>query len=220
MTGTGSSRTQEPFEFHRSDHIGILDIPVGVKRARIEGLEAGGENHRPYVQIQDLFFLIVIDGICRTDLGANSALLAMSQLTAILRIDGVGGRDGLSVVLENGLAFAESRIVGVDHHCGALFGTCTTGDAFIEIYIARFLEDFYLKISFFTADAFQLRIGEKVDVEVPADLDQLWRKDSHCAFIGGKRFVQLRHASADGRAFFQEMHIISRIGQVQGRLHA
>ncbi len=66
-----------------------------------------------------------------------------------------------------------------------------------------------MKIALFTAEAFQLGICEKVDVKVPADLDQLGGDDSHGAFVGGKSFIQLGHAAANGRTFFQKMHVIT-----------
>jgi hypothetical protein len=54
---------------------------------------------------------------------------------------------------------------------------------------------------------------------MPADLDQFRRNDSHGTIIGGKRLIQLSHAPAYGRAFFQEIDVISRISQVERGLH-
>ena len=55
---------------------------------------------------------------------------------------------------------------------------------------------------------------------MPADLDQFWRDDSHGTVIGGKSLIQLGHAPADGRAFFQEIDVISRISQIYCGLHS
>jgi hypothetical protein len=69
--------------------------------------------------------------------------------------------------------------------------------------------DFYLKAAFLAFDAVNLRIGEQVDVEMPADLDQLGGNDSHRAFVCGEGLVQLGHASADCRTFFEQVDEIS-----------
>ncbi|MCX5892332.1 MAG: hypothetical protein NTW80_05045, partial [Deltaproteobacteria bacterium] len=39
--------------------------------------------------------------------------------------------------------------------------------------------------------------GVQLDVDVPADLDQLGRNNSHGAIVGGKGLVDLRHGAAD-----------------------
>ena len=44
---------------------------------------------------------------------------------------------------------------------------------------------------------------------MPADLDQLGRNDSHRAFVGREGLVQLGHASADCRTFFEQVDEIS-----------
>ena len=53
-----------------------------------------------------------------------------------------------------------------------------------------------------------------------ADLDQFGRDNTHCAIIGGKSLVQLRHQPTDGRRSFYQVNIVSGIGSVQSRLHA
>ena len=60
----------------------------------------------------------------------------------------------------------------------------------------------------------------ELDIDIPADLDQFRRDNSHGAVVGGKGLVQLRHGPANGRRLLHEMHIKARISQVQGSLHA
>jgi hypothetical protein len=97
----------------------------------------------------------------------------MAQLTAVGRIDGVGGRNGLRIILVNGFAMAQTRIVVVQNDGRAFFRTCAARDAFIGIHIARLLADLDLETAFFAADIFQLGVCQKVDIKMPADLDQL-----------------------------------------------
>jgi hypothetical protein len=64
------------------------------------------------------------------------------------------------------------------------------------------LEDFNFKVPGSPVNGCELREGKKFNVEMPVDLDQFRREDSHGTVVGGKSFVQLGHGPADGRAFF------------------
>ena len=55
------------------------------------------------------------------------------------------------------------------------------------------------KIARFPFQIDEFRIGEQFNVEMPADLDQFGRNDSHGTVIGGKGLIQLGHESAYGR---------------------
>jgi hypothetical protein len=50
----------------------------------------------------------------------------------------------------------------------------------------------------FPGEFVKITIGDKLYVQMPADLDQFGRDDSHGTVIGGKRFIQLRHQAANG----------------------
>jgi hypothetical protein len=82
------------------------------------------------------------------------------------------------------------------------------------------LEDLRLEMALFPFKALNLGVGQEIDVQVPADLDQLGGNDSHGAFIGGEGFVQLGHSASDGGALLQQVHIVAGIGQVQSGLNA
>jgi len=68
-------------------------------------------------------------------------------------------------------------------------------------------DDFDLKVSLLAANAVYFGEGDEVDVDVPADLDQLGRDDSHSALIGGKGLVELGHDATDTRGPFYQVHI-------------
>jgi len=102
----------------------------------------------------------------------------------------------------------------------AFFGTESTGNTFRRIHIPGILKDLYLKVSFLSGDALHLTEGQKLNIEMPADLDQFGRKDSHGAIIGGKGLVQLRHDATDGRRSLHQIDIVPGVGQVQSRLHS
>ena len=47
----------------------------------------------------------------------------------------------------------------------------------------------YLKISILSVNVLNICAGMKLDINVPADLDQFGRDDSHGAVIGGEGLV-------------------------------
>jgi hypothetical protein len=76
------------------------------------------------------------------------------------------------------------------------------------------------KVSGFAFECLDFRIGDDVDVEMPADLDQFRRDNSHGTIIGRKGLIQLRHQPSDARGPIHQMDIVACIGQIQSRLHA
>jgi hypothetical protein len=85
----------------------------------------------------------------------------------------------------------------LDH--GAVFNTRTAACTKIHVDGSGAFSDFDFKITRFTSDGFEIRVGDKLDVQMPADLDQYRRDNSHRAVIGGECLVKLRHHAANGR---------------------
>jgi len=71
-----------------------------------------------------------------------------------------------------------------------------------HINASRTLLDFHFKIARGPFHRFQIRIGDQFNIQMPADLDQFGRNDSHGAIVGGKGFVQLGHGAPNGWALF------------------
>jgi hypothetical protein len=80
-------------------------------------------------------------------------------------------------------------------------------------------EDFHVEVAFLSLNGCDLGQGQKLNVQVPADLDQLGSEDSHGAVVGGKGLVQLRHGAAYGCGSLHEVNEKTGIGHVQRRLH-
>ena len=91
----------------------------------------------------------------------------------------------------DGLAFGQAAVIGVGDLFGAFFGTLAAGDAFVHIHEPRVLSQADLKISRFAGNAAHLGKRQQFDIDIPADLDQLGRDNSHGAVIGGECFIQL-----------------------------
>ena len=102
---------------------------------------------------------------------------------------------------------------------GADFQAGPASRALGVIDVAGFLLQGGREMTRFPGNVFKFGQGKKLDIRVPADLDQLGGDNSHGTIIGGKGFVDLRHGAADGRAFFHQVDEIAGIGQIQGGLH-
>jgi hypothetical protein len=81
------------------------------------------------------------------------------------------------------------------------------------------LGDIHGKISFLSGDTGDLGKGKKLYIDVPADLDQFRRNNSHGTVIGGKRLIQLRHHPTDGACLLYQINIETGIREIKGRLH-
>jgi hypothetical protein len=74
--------------------------------------------------------------------------------------------------------------------------------AAVHVNASSALLDFYFKIPRGPFHRFQIRIGDEFNVQMPADLDQFGRDDSHGAVVGGEGLVQLGHGPPDRWALF------------------
>ena len=134
--------------------------------------------------------------------------------------DGKGPGDGLGVFFIDGFSDGKAPVLLVRDFNGTDFGAFAAAGAFGKIYKPGFLADFGLEMARFAVQGENFRSGFELNVQVPADLDQFGRDDSHGAVVGGKGLVQLGHEAPDGRGLFYQVHIISGIGEINRRLHA
>ena len=89
------------------------------------------------------------------------------------------------------------------------FDATAAPGAAVQIDASGTLLDFHFKIACGPLHRFQIRIGDQFNVQMPADLDQFGRDDSHGAVVGGKGLVQLGHGTPDGWALFQKVDVIT-----------
>ncbi len=113
--------------------------------------------------------------------------------------DGVSARNRLGIAFEYGAPRGQGLIVFVFQFYRACLEAVPAACALVEIYIAGMLDDSCLEMTLFPLEFAEFRCREKLDVQVPADLDQFGRNNSHGAVIGGECLVQLRHHPANGR---------------------
>src|SRR5664280_1126523 len=144
---------------------------------------------------------------------------ALAGAVAVLG-DRVGVWDGLRVEFVDGLALAQFLVVAVGDHDGALGGAFAATGAEIGVDEARVVEHLGLEVPRLSFEAGELRIGDDVDVEVPAGLDQLRRQRAHRAVVGGEGLVELRHVAAKGRRLLDEVDLVPAFGQIERALDA
>jgi len=82
---------------------------------------------------------------------------------------------------------------------GAILNAGTASGAQVHFNASGAFSNLDFKISGFTVKGFKIRVCDKLDVQMPADLDQYGRDNSHCAVVGWKGLVKLRHYPANGR---------------------
>ena len=113
--------------------------------------------------------------------------------------DGIAAGDRLGVLFEGGFSPRKALIVFVGNLDGADFGAFPATGTLGQVYKAGLLPELGFEISRFSVQSQYLGIGQEFYVQVPADLDQFGRDNSHGTVVGGKRLVQLGHQSPDGR---------------------
>ena len=95
----------------------------------------------------------------------------------------------------------------------------TTPGTFVYVNVPGLFQDLNFQVTLFSFDALDCGAGMDLDIDMPADLDQFRRYNSHGTVIGGKCLIQLRHGPADGRAFFHQVNKVAGICQIQSGLH-
>jgi hypothetical protein len=219
MSTVGTGCRKHSFKFQTGYHIGGSIVAIYITNGRIEDLTAGRYHYCPYTNLDLFFYIGKIDGFSRTKLLTGLAFAFLDKINAGLSINGVFERNRLGVFHIDGLAFGQPGVVFVNYLLGTLLGAKTTGNAFVHINVAGMLPDLDCKISRLPREALHLSEGQKLDVEMPADLDQFGRDNSHGTVIGGKGLVQLRHQPTYGGRPLHQIDIIAGVGQIQSRLH-
>jgi hypothetical protein len=199
---------QDALKLHARDDIGVPGVLVGDVPSRIIRLETGRQDDRAGSDGPLLLSLFEIDRVGGTEFLAGSAF-PLLEINAFLRVNGVLEGNRLGVLDVNRLAFDQPLVEGVIHLFGTFFSTGPAADALVHPDIAGVFEDLHLEISGGSFHISDFAEGQQFDIEMPADLDQFGRDNSHCAVVGGKGLVELCHHPADGRPFLQQVDVES-----------
>jgi hypothetical protein len=117
------------------------------------------------------------------------------------------------------LSFSQTLVVFIIHLSGTFFRTQPAGNTLVNIYVAGVLDNRDFKIALFPFNSLDIGKGYQLYVNVPADLDQFGRDNSHGAVVGREGLVQLGHNPTDGGGSLNEIYVKAGVGQIQGALH-
>jgi hypothetical protein len=184
----------------------------------IKGLEAGRQDYGGYLDFYLLRCLSEIDGFILTDPFANTAFFLFQVKTAFIDIGDQG--NGLGEVDVDGLILRYFLVKGVRVFDRTVFDAGRTTRTFALDDIPGFPDERCLEISCLPFDTVNFRIGEDLDVGMPADLDQFGGQNSHRAVIGRKGLIQLGHMAPDARRLLYQVDFETGRGQIQGGLNA
>ena len=82
------------------------------------------------------------------------------------------------------------------------------------------VEDLGVELAGLALEADELGVGDDLDVQVPAGLDQLGRQGAHRAVVGGEGLVELGHVATQGRGLLDEVDLVPPFGKVERALDA
>ena len=128
---------------------------------------------------------------------------------AIAFVDHIAAGYGLGVRLVGGLSGTNTLIELTGHGHRANLGTISTTGAAFKVNVARLFLNGDLESPHITGYTLHLCEGEKFYIQMPADLDQLGRDNSHGTVVGRKSLVQLGHDPADSRVFLQQIDLVA-----------
>jgi hypothetical protein len=166
----GASGTQYPLKIKTSDHVRQSPVAILIGDPRIIRLETGGEDDCPDIDLNLFRRLGKIDGAVSTHPLASAAFLLLEVKATI--IDVGDERDGLGVVDVDRPVLRYLLVVDVRIGDRTILHARGTASALVLTDVARLFKQVDREVPRLTLDAEDLRIGENLDVFLPADLDQ------------------------------------------------
>jgi hypothetical protein len=140
-------------------------------KTRIDRPGAGREDDRSDIDGSNLFLLAEIDCPGRAELLAGSTF-PFFKVDTMGAVNGVFQGNGLWILHIGRFAGVQSLIKGIFHLSRTFLGANPTRNTLIHINVAWELPQRYRKTSRFPLQIFYLRQGMKLNIQVPADLDQ------------------------------------------------
>ncbi|VBB42355.1 hypothetical protein TRIP_B200495 [uncultured Desulfatiglans sp.] len=148
---------------------------------------------------------------------AGRAGQSAGRLVGLLNGECAGNR--LGIFLEGRLSLGKALVIFARQVDGTDCGAIPAGRTFQRIDVSGGLVQGDGEGTLLTRNIHDFSAGDQIDIQMPADLDQLRRDNSHGAVIGGKCLVEFAHHTADGGRLLDQMDKISGIREIQRRLH-
>src|SRR4030042_1033217 len=188
MPAQGPGGRKHPFKFKAGDDIGGTLVTVDIIRLRVKDFTAWGDDDRSGLNSQFLFLILEINSLCWTDFLTDLAS-PFGKKDTMRWVNGIFQRNGLGIFHMDRFSLAKPRIIFIVNFGRAFLSTETTGNTLLRVHIAWVLHHFHFKAPFLPGDAFHLREGKELNVQMPADLDQFGRENSHGTVVGGEGLV-------------------------------
>jgi hypothetical protein len=149
---------------------------------------------------------------------ANGAFLLLKVKAALIDVGDKG--NGLRKIDVDGFVRGQVLVVRIRDLDRAVLDTGSATRALVFYDVAGLLVQDDLEVSCRPFDTVNFSIGQDFYVGMPADLDQFGREYSHGAVVRGIGLVELGHVAADGRRFLDQIHLETRMGEIQRGLDA
>ena len=188
----------QAFEVADGDRLVHLGAPAGILAAvGANPAQNAGKRQVLHDDLQGLMELALLDHLdVALDVQPRRAGHAARGLVGLA--DGVGAGDGLGILLECGPLHGQAFVVIVRKPHGADLGAFPAAGALGGVDVTGFLKNFCREVPGSALQRQNLTLGDDLDVQMPADLDQFGRDNSHGAVVGGEGLVQLGHQPTDG----------------------
>ena len=198
-------------------------VPFSAAALRLAGVvaDAPADGRQGVVPLDQLERLLELPGCRERDVTLDGdvrrALDLAGRHAPLVDGEGVGNR--LGEPLEDRLALRQPLVELVGQLHGAVGGALPAPRAAGRVHVLGPRVQVQAEPARLAVDRRDLRVGQQLDVRVPAHLHELGGDDAHRAVVGREGLVQLRHPPADGRGLLHEEDLEPRVGQVQRGLH-
>lgn len=142
---------QHTFILQAGDHVGDLAVAVVIHARGIERLISRCQNEGTHIDRDNFFLVVKFNGAGGAELFAGPAFTS-GQINALVRVDNVFQRNGLTVLDIGGFAFGNAHIEFVIDFFGAFLSAQPAGNALVHVDIAGFLANGNREVAFVSID--------------------------------------------------------------------
>ncbi len=157
---------QDAFEFLAGDHVGGFAISQKIQFGRVISLAAGGQYDGADGQCGFALGVIILNGL------GNAHVFTEPAADAGVGVDAECQGNGLRVFDEGGPSIIQPLVVAVDRGNRTVPGAFPAARAFDWIDVPGMVDQGDGKIPGLSFNRFDFAVGDDIDVQMPADLDQ------------------------------------------------
>jgi hypothetical protein len=177
------------------DRQGFVDFLAGAGPFTGVVTDPAADPGKGMLFLEKLHSFPVFPGIDQGDVSLNAHVGRTGRPTgggAALG-DSIAAGNRLGILFKSGFSPGKTLVILVGQLNGTDLGALPATGTLGQVYKAGLLAELGLEISGFADQSQDLGIGQEFDVQMPADLDQFGRDNSHGTVVGGKGLVQLGH---------------------------